>query len=222
MKIFDKLYDSYLQNQFKMQCKKKQVILDKESKVGRECVFEGNNYVGGELHYCQFGYGSYIHKNSTMSYVKVGRFCAIGENVNVRLFQHPLNMVSISPCFYRKNHKLQTFVEDNYFEDQQMLEKDISVIIGNDVWIGCGALIKGGISIGDGAVIGAGAVVTKNVEPYAIVGGVPAKLIRYRFSKEKIDRLLKIKWWDRSVDWLKKNGDYFTDIDKFIKTFEKE
>lgn len=125
----------------------------------------------GELHGCRLGYGSYVHKNSVLARVKVGRFCAIGESVNIRLFEHPTNMVSISPCFYRKKHTLRTFVDENYHEDLKSNSEGYSVVIGNDVWIGYGVAIKSGITIGDGAVIGAGAVVTKDVEPYAIMGG---------------------------------------------------
>ena len=79
------------------------------------------------------------------------------------------------------------------------------VIIGNDVWIGSHALILGGVKIGDGAVIGAGAVVTKDVPPYAVVGGVPARIIKYRFSQEIIDKLLEIKWWNLPENILKEN-----------------
>lgn len=220
MKIIDRLYESYLQYQFRRKCKNKHVVLDKTSVVGRECIFEGNNYVAGELHRCQFGYGSYVHKGSVLDHVKVGRFCAIGENVNIRLFQHPTHMVSISPCFYRKEHRLKTFVDENYYEDLKTTKDEHSVVIGNDVWIGQGVSIMSGITIGDGAVIGTGAVVTKNVEPYAIVGGIPAKVIRYRFPKEQIEKLLKIKWWDMDTNWLEKNGKYFTDVNTFISLFE--
>lgn len=222
MKIIDYLYDRYLRYCYKRNNEKKNVIFAKNSIVSRDCTFEGNNYVAGELYECQFGYGSYVHKNSVLKGVKVGRFCAIGENVNVRLFQHPTHMVAISPCFYRKEHTLKTFVNENYYEDLQSNEEGFSVVIGNDVWIGQGVSIKSGIRIGDGAVIGAGAVVTKDVEPYAIVGGVPAKVIRYRFTSEQIESLLKIKWWERGYDWFEKNGKYFSDVNKFIEIFSKD
>ncbi len=219
MRIVDILYGRYLKYRYCKDNEKKNVIFEKNSYVSMDCEFEGNNYIAGELYQCQLGYGSYVHKNSELKCVKVGRFCAIAENVNIRLFQHPTDLVSVSPCFYRKEHTLKTFVDENYYEDLQSNEEGFSVVIGNDVWIGQGVSVKSGVRIGDGAVIGAGAVVTKDVEPYAIVAGVPAKIIRYRFSKEQIDALLKIKWWNRDIKWFEENGKDFTDVDLFIEKY---
>lgn len=219
MKIVDWLYDRYLEHRYRKQNEKKGVIFAPGSTVGRECELEGNNYIAGELYQCVFGYGSYVHRNSVLKSVKVGRFCAIGENVNIRLFQHPVSMVSISPCFYRREHTLKTFVNENYYEDLSLIDGKYSVIIGNDVWIGQGVSIKTGVTVGDGAVIGAGAVVTKDVEPYAIVGGVPAGIIRYRFPKEQREALLAIKWWDHDADWFEENGRFFADAERFIERF---
>lgn len=220
MKIVDKLYERFLQYQYRKKNKANHVVFTKTSIVSRNCSFEGNNYVAGELSGCEFGLGSYVHEKSVLKNVKVGRFCAIGSNVNIRLFEHPIHMVSVSPCFYRKKHILKTFVEENYYEDLKSDENGYSVIIGNDVWIGNGAFIKSGIRIGDGAVIGAGAVVTKDVEPYAIVGGVPAHVIRYRFTPEQVEALTRIKWWEHDCDWFESNGKYFNDIDEFLTRFQ--
>ena len=90
------------------------------------------------------------------------------------------------------------------------------------MWIGNNAIIKYGIKIGDGAIIGSGAMVTKDVEPYSIVGGVPAKIIKYRFTQEQIEFLLNFKWWDKDLDWLKKNKHLFENFGEFEKEFAKK
>ena len=107
-----------------------------------------------------------------------------------------------------------TFVDQKYFEEEEK-----TVHIGNDVWIGSNVIVVDGVTIGDGAIIAAGAVVTKDVPPYAIFGGIPAKLIRYRFDEQKIDFMLKFKWWDKEEKWLRKNVKDFHNIDKFIHIY---
>lgn len=219
MRIVDELYERYLTNCYRKENEKKHVVFGKTAVVSRTCFFEGNNVVAGELYGCHVGYGTYVHRGSVLKNVRIGRFCAVGENVNIRLFEHPVDRVSISPCFYRKEHSLRTFVDENSFEDLKSNDEGYSVVIGNDVWIGASVLIKSGVTIGDGAVIGAGAVVTKNVEPYAIVGGAPARLIRYRFMPERIKALLQSRWWDKDCRWFEENAKSFSDVDRFLETF---
>jgi acetyltransferase-like isoleucine patch superfamily enzyme len=121
----------------------------------------------------------------------VGNFTAIGRDTTIGLGQHPLNYVSTQNIFYKKNN-----LKNNWIHQIDFSSKPI--IIGNDVWIGVESLIMDGVKIGDGAVIGARSVVTKDVPPYAIVVGQPAKIIKFRFENDVIERLLEIKWWNFS------------------------
>lgn len=142
---------------------------------------------------------------------KIGKFCSIGSNVKIGLGIHPTEFVSTFPSFFSVRNQCQiSFVNKNLYEELG------SNIIGNDVWIGDNVLILSNIKIGDGAVIAAGAVVTKNVEPYSIVGGVPSKEIKKRFQKEQIKSLLDIKWWNKDLNWLKNNAFKFCDVDGLI------
>lgn len=194
------------------------VVITETGVVDDLSVFEGNNFVSGEISESFLGYGSYIHKNSEIKKAHIGRFCSVGENVNIRMFTHPADMVSTSPCFYRESHTyLDTFVNSNKYEDLAFNDEGYNVTIGNDVWIGNGAMLKSGIKVGDGAIIGAGAIVTHDVEPYAIVGGNPARVIKYRFNKDIIKKLLAIKWWDKDIEWIKENAEQFDDVEAFVE-----
>lgn len=112
-----------------------------------------------------------------------------------------------------------SFVEENKFNEVKKVNDDYFIVVGNDVWIGDRVLIMGGVTIGDGACIAAGSVVTKDVEPYSIVGGVPARVIKYRFTEEQRNYLIDFKWWNKGNEWLKQNVDYMSDIDSFFKNF---
>jgi acetyltransferase-like isoleucine patch superfamily enzyme len=159
---------------------------------------------------------TYVRDNTRIFNGVVGNFCSIGPNCIIRLGVHPVgNFVSSHPIFYSPKMLVgTTFVDHKYFEEEEK-----TVHIGNDVWIGSNVIVVDGVTIGDGAIIAAGAVVTKDVPPYAICGGIPAKLIRYRFDEQKIDFLLKFKWWDKDEKWLRKNVKDFHNIDKFIHIY---
>lgn len=157
---------------------------------------------------------SYVNVNSYIGNSKIGKFCSIASGVKISLGIHPTDFVSLHPTFYANNKGFPTFSDKTYVKEYAEVE------IGNDVWIGTDVMIPGGIKIGDGALIAAGAVVTKDVEPYAVVGGVPAKFIKYRFDEEVIEKLLKIKWWNLDESWLRKNFLLFHNVDKFLKHFE--
>ena len=129
--------------------------------------------------------------------LKIGKFCSIAANVNILMGgDHPIDWVTTYPFNI-------IFDEFNYISGSPISKGD--VIIGNDVWIGKGALILSGVAIGDGAIIGAHSVVTKNVEPYAIVAGNPASQIRKRFSDSIIEELLSIRWWDWNLEKINEN-----------------
>jgi len=133
--------------------------------------------------------------------IKIGKFCSIASGVIIISADepHPYDTVTNYP-FYILFKEAKKSVSDI---------KKGSVIIGNDVWIGARAIILPGVTIGNGAVIGAGAVVTKDVPSYAIIGGVPAKIIKYRYSEKMISRIEKIKWWDWPIEKIRKNLDFF-------------
>lgn len=126
----------------------------------------------------------------------MGSFCSLGRNVALGHGEHPLNFLTTSPYLYfdALGFKLDKAPSYNYFWDTKPIH------IGNDVWIGDEVFVKNGVTIGDGAVLGARSVVTKDVPPYAIVAGVPAKIIRYRFDEPTRQELLRLKWWELDDD----------------------
>jgi len=166
----------------------------------------------------KIGSYTFINENTQIdtNCESIGSFCSISHGVKIGMGSHPLHFVSTSPIFYEPYRGYVSEQKYNEFEDKGY------TIIGNDVLVGANAIILAGVKVGDGAVIGAGSVVTKDVPPYAIVAGNPAKVIKYRFNNEQIDKLLKIKWWDIDIKILSKKIDAMTNIDKFIKEFKNE
>lgn len=162
---------------------------------------------------------SYVSNGSAIINTNIGRFCSIGPNIQIGLGPHPTRLfVSTYPAFYSKKNTGCGYPlrDDSIFDDS--IPK---TTIGHDVWIGLNVIIPGGVSIGTGAIIAAGSVVVKEVPPYAIVGGNPAKLIRYRFTEEEIDSLLKSEWWHWPIDEIKRNVNEFSNIGKFLKLIRK-
>ena len=195
------------------------VIISPSALFNKKTVLEGNNKImrGAGISNSYIGRNTYIRENSLLLNCYVGRFCSIASDVKVVSLDHPSSVfVSTCPTFFSTlKQNGQSFVDKNTYNEHLTIE-GYDVIIGNDVWIGCNAIIKGGIRIGDGAIIAMGAVVTKDVPPYAIVGGVPAKIIRYRFKEEQIEKLLKIQWWDNDDTWLKDHKESFSNINIFL------
>jgi acetyltransferase-like isoleucine patch superfamily enzyme len=165
----------------------------------------------------ELGDFTYIAKGCIISDTRIGKFCSIGPDIKCGLAFHPNKVfVSTHPVFYSLIKQSQiTFADKNYFAETQRIK------IGNDVWIGANVIIVGELQIGDGAIIAAGSVVTKDVPPYAIVAGVPARIIRYRFEVDDINFLKNLHWWDMDIDWIKENYKLFHDIDLLKENFVK-
>ncbi len=188
---------------------------------------EGWNKLSGgvRLYDSNMGYASYIGSYSHLEKVKIGRYTCIGQNVKNINAKHPTrDFVSIHPCFYSTRRQSGfTYVEKDLFAEHAYVDDQNRWfnVIGNDVWIGTNAVLLGGVSIGDGAVIAAGSVVTKDVPPYAVVGGSPARILRYRFTDEQIKKLLEVCWWDRDKDWIAANAGFFCSIENFLNQIEE-
>lgn len=156
---------------------------------------------------------SFVAYDSSLLNVEVGNFCSIGPHVQIGLAKHPSKIfVSTYPAFFSNNNDCcpLSFREDKIFDDSVP-----KTSIGNDVWIGANVIIPGGIRIGTGAIVAAGSVVVKDVPPYAVAGGNPAKIIRLRFSDEQIDILLASEWWNWPIEKIIRNVNEFSDIEKF-------
>lgn len=164
------------------------------------CQFGYNNiiYENVSLINCLIGDYTYIGGSCKLSNTCVGKFCSLGPELWIGgLPSHPLNLKSTYPGLYAKDSRYYGIKPE--YQYNQLERKPVK--IGNDVWIGARAMILDGVTIGDGAVIAAGAVVAKDIPPYAIVGGVPAKIIKFRFDEERINELLLSEWWnDKKYD----------------------
>lgn len=187
-----------------------------------ECA--GRNVINDHVKFRgSLGYGSYIGNHSIID-AEIGDYCSIGPRVRCVGGSHPTDgFVSTHPCFFSMAAQGGfTYVDKNKYTEDVFTENGLMVTIGNDVWIGSDAIILAGVHIGDGAVVAAGAVVAHDVEPYTIVGGVPAKPIRKRFKEKTIDQLSEIKWWNKSRKWIEQNADLFEDAEKFIEAVNRD
>lgn len=153
----------------------------------------------------KIGAYSYIGNDTDVEYADIGKFCSIADHCRIGMGGHNLNLLSTSPIFTEAINGTRS----QWLDHDVNAAEDKMAVLGNDVWVGSHVLINGGVTVGHGAVIGAGAVVVKDVPPYAIVGGVPAKVIRYRFSQEVIEKLLEFEWWNLDDNVLKQNIVFF-------------
>ena len=206
-----------------IECRTKS-IMKQGSYLNKGTVLRGRNFIGkgSVLTNVDMGFGSYISVNGDLSNARVGKYCSIGPNLVSVGGNHPVKeFVSIHPAFYSKNNGAgfsyvdsdKALFEENKYVDEN---KGYHYEIGNDVWIGANVSICQGVRIGDGACVGANSLVNKDLEPYGIYVGAPAKKIGSRFSDEEIAKLLTLKWWDKDEKWILENCDKFKNINVFL------
>jgi acetyltransferase-like isoleucine patch superfamily enzyme len=201
-------------------------IFRKNTIISKSTIFCGKNYIGSGTSFknSKLGFQSYVGDFSEVNNTVIGNYSCISHHVCVIEGQHPIGShVSIHPAFYRNDFR-NTYVQNSSFDDYKYInkEKRIACVIGSDVWIGSNTLILAGVTISDGAVVAAGSVVTKDVEPFTVVAGVPARIIKKRFPDSQIQKLIEMKWWNRDEDWIKKHANNFANIEAFLKNEENK
>lgn len=179
-----------------------------------KCQISGKTKIMGLrcLAYVSIDDYTYIAQNSNISYANIGKYCSIGPNFLCGWGIHPINGISTSPMFYstEKQNGFSLCAETK-FEERKI------ITIGNDVFIGANVTVLDGVTIGDGAVIGAGAVVSKDIPPYAVAVGCPIRVVKYRFSQENIEALLKVKWWENGEKYHALIEEHFFNVDAFLE-----
>lgn len=181
------------------------------SKIHKTSKVESGSHIVNSI----FDKHSYCGYDCEIVNCGIGSFCSIANHVVIGGGKHPMEWVSMSPVFYEGRDSVKTKFSTHKREAVERTK------IGHDVWIGEGVLIKQGITIGNGAVIGMGSVVAKDVEPYTIVAGCPANVIRKRFDDYIISRLQEIKWWEFEDEELKEYAQYFKNPKEFIDKVKK-
>ena len=168
---------------------------------------KGNHFSEGVLIYENATIGSYNYFAPYViaNNVKIGNYCSIGPGCKIGLGEHDMSAISMRPIIANGDGCMELF--------------DLSkpTLIGNDVWLGANVIVRQGVHIGNGSIIAAGAVVINDVPPYSIVGGVPAKIIKYRFSPDIIEKLNILAWWDKDEQWIIKHADSFDCVEHLLK-----
>ncbi|HEX2853354.1 MAG TPA: DapH/DapD/GlmU-related protein [Opitutaceae bacterium] len=196
------------------------------SVVGRNCLLETHTEIFNStladfvsvhpkcsLNHTQVGRHSYIARETFLNDVSIGGFTSVGPQTLLGCGDHPAHFISTAPVFYSTRRQCGTsFATQDHFPERKPIK------LGNDVWLGAHVFVRDGLTIGDGAIVAAGSVVIKDVPPYAIVGGVPAKLIRMRFSEDHVSRLLTLQWWNWDEARLRAAQPWFAqdDINAFL------
>ena len=184
----------------------------------RNCKVGGWTMLGANTRMSEVSFDDYSYTagNVSIVYATVGKFCSIANSVRINPGNHPQWRVTQNHLTYRrKQYGFDTREDEEFFQ----WRRDHHCTIGHDVWIGHGAVIMAGVSVGHGAVIGSGAVVTKDVSDYEVVVGVPAKVIKTRFTDEQIEKLFDIAYWDWDRETLEARLDDLFDIDSFLEKY---
>lgn len=199
-------------------------ILGNNVIVDDSCFIHGTSiddfvhlYSGCAIKDSDIGRFTYVSGLANINYTSIGNFCSIAAHLLCGLGDHPTNFLSTHPSFFSTTKQCGvTFSDKDYYSENQ------KITIGSDVWIGARVFIRDGVTIGNGAIIGAGSVVTKDVPDYAIVGGVPAKIIRFRYPDDIIAKLMNIEWWNWEHSLIKETQCYFikNNVDDFIAWYD--
>ena len=181
--------------------KKKKYFISKRAILNKTTLgYKCNIAYGADCFQSDIGRYTSIGRRTTIRNAKIGSFCSISYNVSIGAASHPIERISGSAAFFKKKFGIVDYDENI---------KRGTTYIGHSVWIGCNAVIMEGVKVGNGAVIGAGAIVTKDVKPYEIVVGVPAKHLKFRFNNECILAMEKMRWWEWDEIEIKNKLNYF-------------
>lgn len=194
-----------------------QPLIDPTSRVTRSEIGPWT-WIGPNCSIVESTFGDYSYTAGDVSiiYSEVGRFCSIASHARLNPGNHPMERVTQHHMTYRRRQYAFGDTDQEEFFDWRRAD---TVRVGHDVWIGHSAILLPGVTIGTGAVIGAGAVVTKDVEPYTIAVGVPARPLRMRFPRDTAERLLTLAWWDWPRTLLEERFADFNDLDTFLEKY---